>query len=376
MGSPVVVSSDDDRIGQGEARDEDGDITMGDDSPEDSKEELGSQEEYLDMSQGMGHMSLGEAGDRRQDRGEASGSSTPDPLLLKEDSEDVSRYPPKPDPISLFDEDNESTLRGPSDDQSPVVHEVQDGETQPQGGGVDAARFYGSARSKQTYVSKHAKSQRAKGKQRAPAEAPSDDIEIKDGAAEPELLRSDQTLVITFDSLGSQHRSAINHLNAYLGLEARDKKQIENVSDVKGKMASVPVQPNFCDCGVYLIHFFRTFLSDPELYLRNICADTKKKSRDHNERKRAWKEQEVGTLRQELREIIRKESEEYKFAKAQKEREKEEAKKMKKTEDAAKAESSDSDIDIVEVSGPPPSVSKAKPGSQGGGRKGGPKSRR
>lgn len=26
----------------------------------------------------------------------------------------------------------------------------------------------------------------------------------------------------------------------------------------------VPKQPNFCDCGVYLVHFVETFLNDPE----------------------------------------------------------------------------------------------------------------
>ncbi|KAI5830763.1 hypothetical protein K523DRAFT_336513 [Schizophyllum commune Tattone D] len=358
--SPLSMLSDDEC-------DEDGDITMSN-VREGAREAIDSQDD-LDMSQGMGHMSLGEGQDRRD------GSTSPDPLALNDSTKDVSRYSPKPDPTTLFDED-EQTLRGPSDGQSSTVYEIHDDEGQAKSGGVPAAQFYGTAPQKKavrTY--QQAKSEKAKGKQRAAPDATSDDVEVQDGIAEPELLRSDQTLIITFDSLGSQHRSAINQLNAYLGLEARDKKQVENVSDVKGKMASVPVQPNFCDCGVYLIHFFRTFLSDPESFLRTICADRKRNRSDHNERKRAWREHEVGTLRQELRDIIRKESEDYKVAKAQKEREKEEAKK-KKAEDAVESDSSGSEIDIVEVSGPPPSASKAKTGSQGGGRKAAPRSKR
>jgi Ulp1 family protease len=28
----------------------------------------------------------------------------------------------------------------------------------------------------------------------------------------------------------------------------------------------VPLQPNSCDCGVYVLHFVRVFLSDPVLF--------------------------------------------------------------------------------------------------------------
>lgn len=32
----------------------------------------------------------------------------------------------------------------------------------------------------------------------------------------------------------------------------------------------VPVQPNFCDCGIYLLHFAQTFMSDPDNYCSTI----------------------------------------------------------------------------------------------------------
>ncbi|KAF9021077.1 hypothetical protein BDZ89DRAFT_1201013 [Hymenopellis radicata] len=74
------------------------------------------------------------------------------------------------------------------------------------------------------------------------------------------------TTILTLDSLGSPHPKAVNILAAYLCMEAQDKLQMANTSKAVGKSASVPVQPNFCDCGLYLIHFVETFMSDPDHY--------------------------------------------------------------------------------------------------------------
>ena len=175
--SPLSMLSDDEC-------DEDGDITMSN-VREDAKEAIDSQDD-LDMSQGMGHMSLAEGQDRRD------GSTSPDPLALNDSTKDVSRYSPKPDPTTLFDED-EQTLRGPSGGQSSIVYEIHDDEEKARSGGVPAAQFYGTAPQKKavrTY--QQAKSEKAKGKQRAAPDATSDDVEVQDGIAEPELLRSDQ----------------------------------------------------------------------------------------------------------------------------------------------------------------------------------------
>ena len=50
--------------------------------------------------------------------------------------------------------------------------------------------------------------------------------------------------------------------------EAEDKKSIINPDDAITKMAVPLYQPNFCDCGLYLLHFATTFLSDPEKYMK------------------------------------------------------------------------------------------------------------
>ena len=34
----------------------------------------------------------------------------------------------------------------------------------------------------------------------------------------------------------------------------------------------VPAQPNYCDCGVYLLHFVEQFMSDPETFSQQILV--------------------------------------------------------------------------------------------------------
>ncbi|KAK0556877.1 hypothetical protein OC846_000904 [Tilletia horrida] len=93
--------------------------------------------------------------------------------------------------------------------------------------------------------------------------------------------------IIFFDSLSASHRSASTTLSKYLRLEALDKKRdvmeklgitweednaeskkaaIEQLPDCNVVNAIVPEQPNSCDCGVYLLHFFRQFLTAPRRF--------------------------------------------------------------------------------------------------------------
>ena len=77
-------------------------------------------------------------------------------------------------------------------------------------------------------------------------------------------------------------------------MEAYDKKQLDEatLNEPKGMQAivgiqlaivrfawdlvvfQVPHQPNFCDCGIYLLHFAKTFMKDPQFssdIIRNVC---------------------------------------------------------------------------------------------------------
>lgn len=45
-----------------------------------------------------------------------------------------------------------------------------------------------------------------------------------------------------------------------------------DVTGVEGKYAKVPEQPNFCDCGVYLLQYAETFMQNPNLYIQLILV--------------------------------------------------------------------------------------------------------
>ncbi|KAH9065374.1 hypothetical protein EDB87DRAFT_1555821 [Lactarius vividus] len=105
-----------------------------------------------------------------------------------------------------------------------------------------------------------------------------------------QTLRHPQTYIFTFDSLSSKHPQAVKRLGKYLLMEAHDKKQRDEdtLIEPKGMQAhvsicrfqvswsviQVPHQPNHCDCGVYLLHFAKTFMKDPKLsseIIQNVC---------------------------------------------------------------------------------------------------------
>jgi hypothetical protein len=104
------------------------------------------------------------------------------------------------------------------------------------------------------------------------------------------MLRFCRTYIFTFDSLGGRHPQAINKLSAYLKMEALDKKKVENTGNVGSKSVpvgsqsfffryifsesflQVPAQPNFCDCGIYLLHLAQTFMSNPVHYRHMILV--------------------------------------------------------------------------------------------------------
>lgn len=77
--------------------------------------------------------------------------------------------------------------------------------------------------------------------------------------------------IFTFDSLGtgSKHLPVVNHLKKWLEYEARDKlgKDID-CNDIKYIAGHCPQQPNFSDCGLYLIHYVEQLLLHSDAILR------------------------------------------------------------------------------------------------------------
>jgi len=149
-------------------------------------------------------------------------------------------------------------------------------------------------------------------------------------------------------------------LTKYLQMEAKDKKGIENTSTPVYKHAFVPGQPNFCDCGLYLLHFVETFMSDPEGYCKHICRTTK--SSTSEERNQAWNGDSVPAMREGMTKRILEESEVWKEAKIRRESEKKEAGDSKTAGGReAAAEESDDMIIVDDVIAEKPPVAKKAP---------------
>ncbi|TFK40643.1 hypothetical protein BDQ12DRAFT_462220 [Crucibulum laeve] len=205
----------------------------------------------------------------------------------------------------------------------------------------------------------------AKGKEKAipyPEPLPMDVVHVEveeEEHVQAQTFTQPKTRIFTLDSLGSEHRHAIRQLRIYLKLEARDKKGIDisNTSDAEGRVAPVPVQPNFCDCGIYLLHLAQTFMTDPQGYFQTILKS--KKNMPNAERQVIWHDDQIASIRENLNTRIRELSVEWKKERVAKEEvKKKEAQEAKP--DAELVESSDDDIDIVEMT-PPPGKNKSKP---------------
>ncbi|KAF4955559.1 hypothetical protein FGADI_4533 [Fusarium gaditjirri] len=81
----------------------------------------------------------------------------------------------------------------------------------------------------------------------------------------------DDSKIITLDSLGSSHAPTCRCLKDYLLEEAKHKKGLEINSVPSGMTArGIPMQDNFCDCGVYVLGYMENFLKDPNEAVRRL----------------------------------------------------------------------------------------------------------
>ncbi|KAF9077524.1 hypothetical protein BDP27DRAFT_1311195 [Rhodocollybia butyracea] len=215
------------------------------------------------------------------DEGEEEGNSTAQPLSFS--SLTTSPHDPR-ERSRRMDIDSSlsprtSRKRPLSDDETQANHH----KTAP----VNPASFYARPPSR-------------KGKETA-EEMPIDIVD-SDANVEATALETNKTIIFTLDSLGHKHPKAIGTLGKYLQLEANDKKNFDNAIKPGGRMLSVPTQPNFCDCGVYLIHFAQVFVKKAE-YFANLSAQ-KKGTRSSNDRQADWEGERLNGLREELREKV------------------------------------------------------------------------
>lgn len=119
------------------------------------------------------------------------------------------------------------------------------------------------------------------------------------------ILSADQPTIVTFDSLGAARSPAIRILRTYLLEEAVSKRSLNvDAKDIKGMTAKeIPLQPNFSDCGLYLLAYLEKFVQDPDTFVRNLLRKQMRAEDD-------WPALISGRLRRRLRSFLFKLQEE------------------------------------------------------------------
>ncbi|KAF5389178.1 hypothetical protein D9757_003427 [Collybiopsis confluens] len=181
------------------------------------------------------------------------------------------------------------------------------------------------------------------------------------GVAVPGTEGQPTTMIYTLDSLGNRHPRVVTALSKYLQLEAKDKKHWGSPSKAGGRSLPVPTQPNFCDCGVYLIHFARVFIEKAET-LSHIPQG--KVARSSAQRHEDWNGERLGDFREDLREKVLSMSRAWKAQRSEQQRRDKGLKAAKETppenNPVHELSDNDSDVDIVETAPAPILKSKAK----------------
>ncbi|KAI9880916.1 MAG: hypothetical protein M1830_009984 [Pleopsidium flavum] len=79
-------------------------------------------------------------------------------------------------------------------------------------------------------------------------------------------------VIITLDSLGLSHSPTIRILKDYLAQEGKAKRSLEYPDDaIRGMTAKeIPLQDNFCDCGLYLLGYMDKLVLDPQDFCYKI----------------------------------------------------------------------------------------------------------
>jgi sentrin-specific protease 7 len=85
-------------------------------------------------------------------------------------------------------------------------------------------------------------------------------------------LDPNQTTIVTFDSLDAPRSPTIKLLREYICREAASKRGVElDPTDIKGMRArDIPLQPNYWDCGLYLLTYLERFVQSPDYFIAKV----------------------------------------------------------------------------------------------------------
>ena len=117
----------------------------------------------------------------------------------------------------------------------------------------------------------------------------------------PRVFDPLQPAIITLDSLDLAHSPTIRVLKDYLHEEAKDKRGMDwEDSQIKGiTVKQIPLQDNYCDCGLFLLGYMAKFCENPEGFVTRVLQRQHDKIRD-------FPNLNPSTMRSELRKLAQR----------------------------------------------------------------------
>ncbi|KAG8716741.1 hypothetical protein FRC08_008908, partial [Ceratobasidium sp. 394] len=123
--------------------------------------------------------------------------------------------------------------------------------------------------------------------------------------------RTQKCWILILDSLGGKHPNTVRILREFLQVEAKQRHgklvQTKNTKLsgglIEDRHLPVPIQPNYCDCGLYLLHNVETFVSNP-LELLALPALTRKQSSYISQYNKLWRGEDVLKKRDHFRKTV------------------------------------------------------------------------
>jgi hypothetical protein len=112
----------------------------------------------------------------------------------------------------------------------------------------------------------------------------------------------DEPIIIVLDSLGLSHPNTVRALKDYILEEGRAKRSMEAVITQNAfyvREAHIPMQPNFTDCGVYLLGYLQKFFNNPRDFVTRILTREMDPQTD-------WPDMRAPKIRAAMRDILMK----------------------------------------------------------------------